>query len=445
MRNFSLLSLVLALVWLLGACGGAPTGLGAVSAAGTESTVTEAAGGAAPRPADSAALRVLEQNNSDGYYYQDQAGVSPLLHYVDFATAQDLPLCANPNCTHKDDTCTAWADQGYMLGVAGERLILLCSGGTMDAPRPRIDQMALDGTGRRTLAQLDSGWTYASVGNPGMGVSWPALTDGEALYVPVEEWVQTISLDYTPKRDLLRVPFDGGESASLGLSLDSRDQILGASGRTLVISRTLVEPGVRDDVSAAPPKALVVLDLDTGTETTLYTAAAPLGQDTPVWVGEEACYVVDCATGDVLALPLDGAAGRTLANIGPLTLPGANRFDGMVNGRLSLLTPARSLDELGFTSDWQRTLIDTESGAVTISPLLRYDFSHYMPVPLLAITEDVVLVEYELRQQDTVMMGQDGNIFQKPDLAPLRALMTPQEFLAGDMTAYRDIAVLDGA
>ena len=161
MRNFSLLSLVLALVWLLGACGGAPTGLGAVSAAGTESTVTEAAGGAAPRPADSAALRVLEQNNSDGYYYQDQAGVSPLLHYVDFATAQDLPLCANPNCTHKDDTCTAWADQGYMLGVAGERLILLCSGGTMDAPRPRIDQMALDGTGRRTLAQLDSGWTYA--------------------------------------------------------------------------------------------------------------------------------------------------------------------------------------------------------------------------------------------------------------------------------------------
>ena len=42
------------------------------------------------------------------------------IFYIDFETMQQIPLCDTPNCTHSNDSCTAWLqidESGFLPGI----------------------------------------------------------------------------------------------------------------------------------------------------------------------------------------------------------------------------------------------------------------------------------------------------------------------------------------
>ena len=55
------------------------------------------------------------------------------IFYIDFETMQQIPLCDTPNCTHSNDSCTAWLqidESGFLPGILqlGNSILLVQNG-----------------------------------------------------------------------------------------------------------------------------------------------------------------------------------------------------------------------------------------------------------------------------------------------------------------------------
>lgn len=126
---------------------------------------------AQPHPAGSTAqLQWLTNQRPDGVYVT----AGGLLTWFDYTSQSAAYLCAQPNCAHDTDACTARpplgpGGQGTSIRgcyAAGERLILAVSDGEVSS----IWTAGADGGDRRLLVD----WTAGEV--------WPRLTDGSSLY-----------------------------------------------------------------------------------------------------------------------------------------------------------------------------------------------------------------------------------------------------------------------
>lgn len=121
-------------------------------------------------PAESGFVNLTRNNTTvlgcggvDGYYETyaaDNGGVNVV--YIDYATAQEMYLCASPNCTHDSEACNTWIppeEAGLFPLVSGEHLLLIhrTYGGEEGVQAiPRIDHMNLDGSDRKTLIEFDA-------------------------------------------------------------------------------------------------------------------------------------------------------------------------------------------------------------------------------------------------------------------------------------------------
>ena len=61
------------------------------------------------------------------------------IFYIDFETMQQIPLCDTPNCTHSNDSCTAWLqidESGFLPGVLqlGNSILLVQNGESSNHP-----------------------------------------------------------------------------------------------------------------------------------------------------------------------------------------------------------------------------------------------------------------------------------------------------------------------
>lgn len=172
---------------------------------------------------------------ADGFYYitsaQNNDG-SLLIHYMDYASMQDIPLCAQPNCKHDDETCTAWlpfAGGGTSLMAVGDKLILAYPGFASlqdqlgDICLPHIETANLDGSNRKLLSSFDSN----------QALSTPYLTDGRNLFLRMNS-VQ----EGTAKTGLVKIDLENG-AEELVMELDSSDGAIlwGACGDYLIVRR----------------------------------------------------------------------------------------------------------------------------------------------------------------------------------------------------------------
>lgn len=180
---------------------------------------------AQPGPAGSAAqLQWLTNQRPDGVYVT----AGGLLTWFDYTSQSAAYLCAQPNCAHDTDACTARpplgpGGQGTSIRgcyAAGERLILAVSDGEVSS----IWTAGADGGDRRLLVD----WTADEV--------WPRLTDGSSLYYTCAVPGDTAA----PGRTMLcRVPLNGGSAEELLELRDPGDgasweELLGACGRGVV-------------------------------------------------------------------------------------------------------------------------------------------------------------------------------------------------------------------
>lgn len=61
------------------------------------------------------------------------------IFYIDFETMQQIPLCNTPNCTHSNDSCTAWLqidESGFLPGILqlGNSILLVQNGESSNHP-----------------------------------------------------------------------------------------------------------------------------------------------------------------------------------------------------------------------------------------------------------------------------------------------------------------------
>ena len=98
-----------------------------------------------------------EQGYYETFYTADVGGN---IFYIDYATQQEVYLCASPNCTHDHEGCTAWIDPdagGFTPLVSGEKLLLVHVAYGFESGEsaiPRIDVAGLDGSDRHTLVEF---------------------------------------------------------------------------------------------------------------------------------------------------------------------------------------------------------------------------------------------------------------------------------------------------
>lgn len=172
---------------------------------------------------------------ADGFYYvtlTGDAGGELLIHYIDYATMQDILLCAQPNCSHSDESCTAWLPYtagGTTLMAVGDKLVLAYPGDVTrqeelgDLCLPHIEVANLDGSDRKPLLNFDASQSLES----------PYLTDGTNLFVRMT----SVGSDGTGI-SLMRIDLDTGAAEPVVNLGTSGDEIVwGACGEYILLRR----------------------------------------------------------------------------------------------------------------------------------------------------------------------------------------------------------------
>lgn len=374
---------------------------------------------AAPTGGD---LTALADNNETGRYeaifVQDDT-ISPwpiLITKVDYAAAEQRPLCAKPGCTHADADCPARLPAGAVnascYAVEGGALVHY----SLEEPEtyePRGDCLAFypdDGSGAQILAE-DRSYT-------------PVATDGEAIYC------ESYDLSGDPEAEipamLYRLPLDGGEAELL--DGDYPGSGLGCVGREILSQDFGAETAYAYNVDTGETRKLADLTMGDYAATgcalagsRLYTIAP---EDTPGDINW-----VDVATGETGTLAVDwpltpeGACTVTLRAVGGKLL--ADVWDiGALTGTLVAIDPA--------------------DGAADVIPLHAVLNGHENSLLILGETETDLYVQYGERWEDRTIPGKDGQPTSAERAVPLTAMLSKTDFFAGNPN-YRDVVTMPSA
>lgn len=195
--------------------------------------------------------------------------------YLDFATNHLVPLCTRPECTHVDESCTAYCNTsggGLSLAVTDDALIRCYLGGS-SLETARIVRSDLNGENPEQIAELPSSQRLGT---------WIA-GDNHFVYAIRT----TVNPDTTLVQDLIRIDVQTGEVSQI-VSLESTSCFLvGARDRQIIVKCFLSAPPT--DSSLYDPDAsqvFIAINADTGEQTTL--ASLPIAQNAAYYDGSNA-------------------------------------------------------------------------------------------------------------------------------------------------------------
>lgn len=196
--------------------------------------------------ADYTGVRMLQPGDENGLYCfnrEDAPGWLQLC-YIDYATRQAVTLCAQPNCTHDSEACTAcmpvgprtkevqtYADNVWVLD---ENTILMRYHKTATQDGTEVSEKWLDvadrnGANRRTV------W-HDAVPDGKLDFDFEGVADEQALY----GWVREEKEDsWFRKKGLYRVPLDGGEPELWIPEVGDIDRPLGVIDGKLIVRQEI--------------------------------------------------------------------------------------------------------------------------------------------------------------------------------------------------------------
>lgn len=219
--------------------------------------------------------------SDEGYYRMvPRADGSNNLCYIDFATKQEVYLCSQPNCTHDNDTCTAWFPTvtGLHLPIpVGDRVILIHGGASGyedilgDDSLPHIDIMQPDGSNRKTIYTFPASCSIAPL------VMDSLASDDEYVYFCVENYSAE-----TTTRTLCAVSSQTGKVFSLMDLSGVEQKIVGADGTALLFSYVSEQYDLTQNITDIDVEVMRY-DLSDGAITQLfshkYTDVGTCGED----------------------------------------------------------------------------------------------------------------------------------------------------------------------
>lgn len=378
-------------------------------------------------------LRILDIGDNSGMYsnHFSYAINRQLLSYIDYASAQQLVLCASPNCTHSDDSCTAWIPPDTSVFpqiLDDDHLILIQS--SSNPERTCIYLSNRDGGSRQQLLPDQAGWDSIQ------GLSSPFrdknLADDHYFYYVQKVLDEQLSSSYT----LYRVPLDGSPAEPL-FEMPASYILLGVHGRNLILMETILnEPPFPEFPEGASPEEkqqiaeeyddmmaqegsaldhLILLNVDTGkkqeikswnTQYSNYGASPTVlwANDRIFWCSEQNATVLHWLT-------LDGESGEI-----PITLPPVPEGAAEASCSLNLLLDDHLLLSIAYIQEnddvhscW--AALDLKSGECSSIPLYCMSNGHEIPVPIRCVTADHLLVETDIDNTCTQVVApdRDGN------------------------------------
>lgn len=107
----------------------------------------------------------------NGYYYTTLRSDGNLnIHYLDYSTHTDVPLCSSPNCSHDSDSCSSFIRSNGLipgLAVTNEKLLVVSGGIGVSKPTeedlPYVEIMELNGSGRKRIYQATSSSEFGAL------------------------------------------------------------------------------------------------------------------------------------------------------------------------------------------------------------------------------------------------------------------------------------------
>lgn len=154
--------------------------------------------------------------------------------YTDYASAQRVYLCNQPNCAHNDDTCTSWfeifGDAVVFADNNSGRVFLLSSGyaaeplGDEDV-QGKIYVMNADGSDRKVLYRLGGKESFTDA----------VAMDNTYIYATVQYADEAAE---GLKKEIRRINMTNGDVSVVCQLENFEDRIFGAFGTSLVIQTT---------------------------------------------------------------------------------------------------------------------------------------------------------------------------------------------------------------
>lgn len=322
----------------------------------------------------------------DGFYrFLPRADGSASLCYLDYAAAQEIVLCSQPNCAHADESCPAWFP--HLVGVnqtfpVGASLVILHGGNPAYAATlgeeslARIEVASLDGGGRREVYRFPANVQVTTMPRGGYA------QDDENLYFVATTTTATATL-----RTLCALHAPIGALYALYDLPEQEEKILGGVGTKLVLSYS---PGSYDMSKSAAELQTVVACLDLSNRTLValfsypYVSVAGLdGEDLVVLTTEGVLRRYSLASGKQIA----ETPAALPAGFDPQNMHGDGLFDG------KLLAHAFAVSGDG-PSVPHYIAVDLQTGeAQELSAIYEgLSFGGRQPATIAAETQDALLV-----------------------------------------------------
>lgn len=412
------------LVMLAGCSPAAPDSLSPSAGA-----VTETVQSTDPLPAPSGDLRLVSSSygviassgvaTNEGYYGVEsfQPGTVRVV-YTDYASCTRTCLCADPNCTHDSDACTAWfspAGSTALFAAADGQTLYLAVTSLADSECPGIlYAFAPDGSDHREVYRL-SGKEFAFGG---------VAESGSTLYLEIQV--------YDPDADtitweILALDPATGEAATLFTTDQPGDRLTSAWENRLVF----------DSVSDST-RSYYTVDVTTGEKsaplyTYDYTAQNRIEQAKDGFV-----YSLRPGEGDqwdLCRVTLETGEEEKLAAGIPIYDADGTRFSGFFDNHAEIETSdTRDVENI-------RPLkysVDLSTGEVRQSTLSYQRNGNSTFAFILAETPSDFLVRSGSGSRTVTVVDESGTPSQVEDTVPQYALIAKSDYWSSN-PAYREI------
>lgn len=396
---------------------------------------------------DGGDLYALTSETPEGLYHTNWGKETC---FLDYATGQNRPLCAEPGCTHTDDTCAARLPEN----TSYSEIFLLKDGSLAyslkDETSYSIWRMDGDGGDRQELGHMAE-----------ENAIWNLLcADDVYLYLACESYEEGAQFTVS------RVPLTGGVPETLWSKKEyAAPQMLGVSGRNLVlwwydwseqeevpqpvVTSEMPEEEVQEKLAAYDAEMdrvtgdfrVMICSIDTGEEHELdiWTSLHGTTGRTLYWNQDRLYWMDRGEPGPLHWIVADGQQGE-LDVQWPQEITqcqeelGINLEGRMLQDKILLtVSEFRENDPVV-----RRYVLDLESGAVQEIPLQYIANATEEPVSIQGQGEDCLFVVFEEQVQIGTYLDPDGMPATSMETHWRYGLISEEDFLAG-IPNYREI------
>lgn len=378
---------------------------------------------------DAGTLQMLEPGNEHGRYVSAAQNGNELLCWIDYDTAQEIPLCAAPNCEHNGEECTACITGdglyvGGQVAALGEDQLLFTVKDNHHQQPGTLYCANKDGSNRHKLAQMTMEDDLRGV---------PFCVDQQFLYMMLLHMSGE-------SQYLARVPREGGEVEILLAPAENNLSIPWVHDRRMLIQEYDYEQDkttaytYQVDTKEKKPLDVPWLGMNQGFtmqlagEDRLYQS----GPDGVRWVNMDGeTGLIPIQWPQEIQQEIEKEAEKDYAQL-------QYRLDGIVDSKL--LVTINGLDTEKSGPGARRFILDPQTGEMQESLLHYMKDWREIPVSILAQSKDALLIETESVVEERTYIQPNG----VPDTGMKETcrygLISNEDFLSGT-NRWRDISM----